>query len=138
MQVPWFDVGYKQKRCGVQVKAMWSTSKSDVEYKSRQAGGGPQFLIIFDFSAVLRRHPSCLYIYTWMQKSSPHLQPDEPLVCRRHARFSPDTLQLSVRVPRELHQQFYAACQGQGTLGSEVLRVMMQNFVTMAREQSHG
>lgn len=62
----------------------------------------------------------------------------EPPVRVQPSRFSQDTLQLSARVPPELHKQFYSICNEQGTLGSEVLCVMMQNFVTMAREQARG
>lgn len=54
------------------------------------------------------------------------------------SRHDPNTIQLSARIPRELHQQFYVACGQRGVSGSEMLRILMESFVSKSTEQQHG
>lgn len=55
------------------------------------------------------------------------------------SRHDPNTIQLSARIPRELHQQFYAACAEKGITGTDMLRLLMETFINKSGEQrSHG
>ncbi len=49
----------------------------------------------------------------------------------------PSAIQLSARVPRELHAHFYAACRARGVTGSDMLRSLMESFVRVT-EGAHG
>lgn len=54
---------------------------------------------------------------------------------QKASRHSSDTIQLSVRVPRVLHQQFYELSLRYGTTGSFMMRKLMNQFVVAALEQ---
>lgn len=48
------------------------------------------------------------------------------------SRHDSATIQLAVRVPRALHEQFYHACKVRGMTGSVMLRTIMAQFVALA------
>jgi hypothetical protein len=48
------------------------------------------------------------------------------------SRHDPETIQLAVRIPRALHEQFYRACSLRGITGSMMLRSIMSQFVLLA------
>ncbi len=54
------------------------------------------------------------------------------------SRHDPSTVQLAVRVPRSLHQQFYEECESRGTTGSAMIRIIMAKFVELATASSSG
>lgn len=70
----------------------------------------------------------------WIYTVDIHLKITMPQ--NKQHRYDPETLQLAVRVPRTLHQQFYAECKSRGTTGSKMLRNLMTHFVRMAAEEA--
>lgn len=48
------------------------------------------------------------------------------------SRHDPRTIQLAARVSRDLHKQFYADCSNRGITGSDMLRILMEQFVQLA------
>lgn len=51
------------------------------------------------------------------------------------SRHDPSTIQLAARVPRDLHKRFYEECATRDVTGSEMLRILMAQFVRMAEAQ---
>lgn len=54
------------------------------------------------------------------------------------SRLDPGAIQLSARVPRELHARFYAACRYRGVSGSDMFRFFKESFMRVTREAEHG
>lgn len=51
------------------------------------------------------------------------------------SQHSPESMQLSCRIPRTLHIAFYRTCEQHGFTGSDVLRSLMESFVARAGDK---
>lgn len=74
-------------------------------------------------------------IYRCMHHSATPCMPIYKASSRKPSQHSPESIQLSCRIPRALHATFYNTCKQHGFTGSDVLRSLMESFVAKAADK---